>query len=66
MVAIMGARARLGIRKEHHEEFQAQKEADPVTAKAPAALRGTQGVLSARSGLVRGFLIAQELWVPTG
>ena len=27
VVAIMGARARLGIRKEHHEEFQAQKEA---------------------------------------
>src|SRR5208283_3182706 len=28
MVAvIMGAQARLGIRKEHHEEFQAQKEA---------------------------------------
>ena len=27
VAAIMGARARLGIRKEHHEEFQAQKEA---------------------------------------
>src|SRR6476661_1015296 len=27
MAAIMGAQARLGIRKEHHEEFQAQKEA---------------------------------------
>jgi hypothetical protein len=27
VVAIMGAQARLGIRKEHHEEFQAQKEA---------------------------------------
>ena len=27
VAAIMGAEARLGIRKEHHEEFQAQKEA---------------------------------------
>ena len=27
VAAIMGAQARLGIRKEHHEEFQAQKEA---------------------------------------
>ncbi len=27
VTAIMGAQARLGIRKEHHEEFQAQKEA---------------------------------------
>ena len=27
VAAIMGAKARLGIRKEHHEEFQAQKEA---------------------------------------
>ncbi len=26
VAAIMGAQARLGIRKEHHEEFQAQKE----------------------------------------
>jgi len=27
VAAIMGAQARLGFRKEHHEEFQAQKEA---------------------------------------
>jgi hypothetical protein len=27
VAAIMGAQARTGIRKEHHEEFQAQKEA---------------------------------------
>jgi len=27
VAAIMGAQPRLGIRKEHHEEFQAQKEA---------------------------------------
>ena len=27
VAAIMGAQARLGIRKEHHEEFHAQKEA---------------------------------------
>jgi hypothetical protein len=27
VAAIMGAQARLGIRKEHHEEFQAQKQA---------------------------------------
>ena len=27
VAAIMGAQAKLGIRKEHHEEFQAQKEA---------------------------------------
>ena len=27
VAAIMGAQARLGIRKEHHEEFQTQKEA---------------------------------------
>ena len=27
VAAIMGAQTRLGIRKEHHEEFQAQKEA---------------------------------------
>jgi hypothetical protein len=27
VAAIMGAQARLGIGKEHHEEFQAQKEA---------------------------------------
>ena len=27
VAAIMGAQARLGIRREHHEEFQAQKEA---------------------------------------
>ncbi len=27
VAAIMGAQARLGIRKEHHEEFRAQKEA---------------------------------------
>ena len=27
VAAIMGAQARLGVRKEHHEEFQSQKEA---------------------------------------
>jgi hypothetical protein len=27
VAAIMGAQARLGVRKEHHEEFQTQKEA---------------------------------------
>jgi hypothetical protein len=27
VAAVMGAQARLGVRKEHHEEFQAQKEA---------------------------------------
>jgi hypothetical protein len=27
VAAIMGAQARLGVRKEHHEEFQAQKDA---------------------------------------
>jgi hypothetical protein len=27
VAAIMGAQARLGVRNEHHEEFQAQKEA---------------------------------------
>ena len=27
VAAIMGAQARLGVRKEHHEEFRAQKEA---------------------------------------
>jgi hypothetical protein len=27
VAAIMGAQARLGIRKEHHDEFQSQKEA---------------------------------------
>jgi hypothetical protein len=27
VAAIMGAQARLGVRKEHHEEYQAQKEA---------------------------------------
>jgi hypothetical protein len=27
VAAIMGAQARLGIRNEHHEEFQAQQEA---------------------------------------
>ena len=27
LVAAIGAQARLGVRKEHHEEFQAQKEA---------------------------------------
>ena len=27
VAAIMGAHARLGVRREHHEEFQAQKEA---------------------------------------
>ncbi len=27
VAAIMGAQARLGIRREHHEEFRAQKEA---------------------------------------
>jgi hypothetical protein len=27
VAAIMGAQARLGVRKEHHEEFKAQKEA---------------------------------------
>ena len=27
VAAIMGAQARLGVRKDHHEEFQAQKEA---------------------------------------
>jgi hypothetical protein len=27
VAAIMGAQARLGVRRDHHEEFQAQKEA---------------------------------------
>jgi hypothetical protein len=27
VAAIMGAQARLGVRREHHEEFQAQKDA---------------------------------------
>src|SRR5436305_2110843 len=27
VAAIMGAQARLGVRREHHEEFQAQKQA---------------------------------------
>src|SRR3984885_16151542 len=34
VAAIMGAQARLGIRKEHHEEFQAQKEAAEKKKKA--------------------------------
>jgi hypothetical protein len=34
VAAIMGAQAKLGIRKEHHEEFQAQKEAAEKKKKA--------------------------------
>jgi hydroxylamine reductase (hybrid-cluster protein) len=34
VAANMGAQARLGIRKEHHEEFQAQKEAAEKKKKA--------------------------------
>jgi hypothetical protein len=49
VAAIMGAQARLGVRKDHHEEFQAQKEAaerkkkTTITARLPTRWESSLG-----------------------
>ena len=48
VAAIMGAQARLGIRKEHHEEFQAQKEAAEKKKKRRSPLNRSTSRLRTR------------------
>src|SRR5271154_5401413 len=48
--AIMGAQARLGIRKEHHEEFQAEKEAAEKKKKTTITAESFDKQVSSKMG----------------
>ena len=50
VAAIMGAQARLGIRKEHHEEFQAQKEAAEKKKKTTITAESFDKQVSSKLG----------------
>ena len=50
VAAIMGAQARLGIRKEHHEEFQAQKEAAEKKKKTTITAESFDSQVAHRMG----------------
>jgi hypothetical protein len=50
VAAIMGAQARLGIRKEHHEEFQAQKEAAEKQKKTTITAESFEKQVAHRMG----------------
>ena len=50
VAAIMGAQARLGVRKEHHEEFQAQKEAAEKKKKTTITAESFDKQVSSKMG----------------
>ena len=60
VVAIMGAQARLGIRKEHHEEFQAQKEAAEKKKKTTITAESFDKQVAQRMG---GFF--NDMFLPS-
>src|SRR5271165_5901053 len=57
VAAIMGAQARLGIRKEHHEEFQSQKEAAEKKKKTTITAESFDKQVAHRMG---GFFDREE------
>src|ERR1700733_15862412 len=60
VAAIMGAQARLGIRKEHHEEFQAQKEAAEKKKKTTITAESFDKQVAQRMG---GFF--NDMFLPS-
>ena len=60
VAAIMGAQARLGVRKEHHEEFQAQKEAAEKKKKTTITAESFDKQVADKMG---GFF--DEVFLPT-
>ena len=60
VAAIMGAQARLGVRKEHHEEFQAQKEAAEKKKKTTITAESFDKQVAHKMG---GFF--DEVFLPT-
>jgi hypothetical protein len=60
VAAIMGARARLGVRGEHHEEFQAQKEAAERKKKTTITAESFDTQVADKMG---GFF--DEVFLPT-
>jgi hypothetical protein len=60
VAAIMGAQARLGIRKEHHEEFQAQKEAAENKKKTTITAESFDRQVAHKMG---GFF--EDVFLPT-
>lgn len=50
VAAIIGAQARLGVRKEHHEEFEAQKEAAEKKKKTTITAESFDKQVSPRWG----------------
>ena len=60
VAAIMGAQARLGIRKEHHEDFQAQKEAAEKKKKTTITAESFDKQVAHKMG---GFF--EDVFLPT-
>jgi hypothetical protein len=60
VAAIMGAQARLGIRKEHHEEFQAEKEAAEKKKKTTITAESFDKQVAHKMG---GFF--DDMFLPT-
>jgi hypothetical protein len=60
VAAIMGAQARLGVRKEHHDEFQAQKEAAEKKKKTTITAESFDKQVAQKMG---GFF--DEVFLPT-
>ena len=60
VAAIMGAQARLGVRKEHHEEFQAQKEAAEKKKKTTITAESFDKQVAHKMG---GFF--EDVFLPT-
>ena len=68
VAAIMGAQARLGIRKEHHEEFQAEKEAAEKKKKTTITAESFDKQVAHKMGdfFNEVFLPAMKKLVETG
>jgi hypothetical protein len=60
VAAIMGAQARLGVRKEHHDEFQAQKETAEKKKKTTITAESFDKQVAQKMG---GFF--DEVFLPT-
>jgi hypothetical protein len=60
VAAIMGAQARLGVRREHHEEFQTQKEAAEKKKKTTITAESFDKQVAHKMG---GFF--EETFLPT-
>jgi hypothetical protein len=60
VAAIMGDQARLGVRREHHEEFQTQKEAAEKKKKTTITAESFEKQLAQKMG---GFF--DEVFLPT-